>query len=157
MRLLFGYIGLGAALGCSDMAVSPETAPLVGQWQEEVVALQPQGTMERLLMITADGRSESHVIDRGLYEGQAPADLSAEIVLYGRILVHDDYFRVLPDSEVTHDLFYGPNHRAVQRDFSGWPRDSTHFAIQGDELVLEYYSYPADAPVLTEQTYTRVR
>jgi hypothetical protein len=71
--------------------------------------------------------------------------------------VMSSYFLVHPDSEVTHDLFYGPMHRSVQRDFSGWPRDSTHFVIQGDGLVLEYYSYPADAPVLTEQTYNRVR
>jgi hypothetical protein len=48
-------------------------------------------------------------------------------------------------------------HRSVQRGFPGWTRDSTRFAIQGDNLVLEYYSYPADAPVLTEQTYTRLR
>jgi len=80
-----------------------------------------------------------------------------ESVLYGRSVVRGSYFLVNPDSQVTRDWFYGPMHRSVQRDFPGWPRDSTRFAIQGDNLVLEYYSYPADAPVLTEQTCTRLR
>lgn len=157
MRFLLGYVCLGAALGCSEIAVAPETEPLVGQWQAEREPLQPRGSMERLLVITADGRSASHVIDRGLYPGQASADLSAETVLYGHILVRGSYFRVQPDSEVTHDLFYGPNHRAVQRDFSGWPRDGTRFEIRGNQLRLEFYTYPADAPVLTERTFTRVQ
>jgi hypothetical protein len=156
MRPLLGYVCLGAALGCGDMAFAPGTEALVGQWQAATALLQPRGSVDRLLVITADGRSESHTIDRGLYEGQAPADLAAEIVLYGHIRVRGNYFRVEPDSEVTHDLFYGPNHRAVQRDFAGWPRDSTRFEVRGSKLTLEFYAYPFDAPVLTQQTFTRV-
>ncbi len=53
-------------------------------------------------------------------------------------------------------LVYGPTHREVQHDFSGWPRDSTRYEIHANVLVLEFYTYPADAPVLTRQTLTRV-
>jgi len=53
------------------------------------------------------------------------------------------------------DIFYGPTHRHVQRDFSGWPRDSTQYQIRANELHLEYYSYPADAPVLTRRVLYR--
>lgn len=157
MRVLFGCLCVGAVLACGDATGAAGLDPLIGTWQAPTAPLQPRGSLDRILVITADARSESHVIDRGLYEGQAPGDLAMESVLYGRIVVRGSYFLVHPDSQVTHDLFYGPMHRSVQRDFSGWPRDSTHFAIQGDNLVLEYYSYPADAPVLTEQTYARVR
>jgi hypothetical protein len=131
--------------------------PLIGTWQAPTARVQPRGSLNRILVITTDGRSENHSVMRGLYEGQTPGDLAMESVLYGRIVVRGSYFLFNPDSLVTHDLFYGPMDRSVERDFSGWPRDSTHFAIQGNNLVLEYYSYPADAPVLTEQTYTRVR
>jgi hypothetical protein len=130
---------------------------LVGQWRAPTEPLQPRGSLDWILVIAADGRSESHAIERGLYDGQAPDALAAEIVLYGRILIRGSYFTVLPDSEVTHDLFYGPGHRSVQRDFSGWPRDSTRFDIRGNELDLEFYTYPADAPVLTQRTFARVQ
>lgn len=157
MRRLLDCLCLGAILGCGEDAVAPGVEPLVGQWQAQTEPLQPRGSLDRVLVVTADGRSESHVIDRGLYDGQAPGDLSAESVLYGRILVRGSYFTVRPDSEVTHDLFYGPAHREVQRDFSGWPRDSTRFEVRGNRLDLEFYTYPADAPVLTQRTFTRVQ
>jgi hypothetical protein len=69
----------------------------------------------------------------------------------------DNSFVVEPDSEVTRDVFYGPDARFVRRDFSGEPRDSTRFEVRGDHLSLEFYTYPADAPVLTRQTLTRVQ
>ena len=69
----------------------------------------------------------------------------------------DDEERVIhPDSLVTMDTFYGPTYRHVQRDFSGWPRDTTQYQIRANELHLEYYSYPADAPVLTRRVLYRV-
>jgi hypothetical protein len=120
MRILLGCLCLVTIIGCGDELVAPGIQPLVGQWQAPTEPLQPRGSLDRLLVITADGRSESHVIDRGLYEGQAPGDLAAEIVLYGRIQVRGSYFTVLPDSEVTHDLFYSP-HRSVQREFWAGP------------------------------------
>ena len=142
MRVLFRCLCVGGVLACADATGAPDLDPLIGTWQAPTEPLQPRGSLDRTLVITADGRSESHVIDRGLYEGQAPGDLAMESVVYGRIVVRGSYFLVDPDSQVTHDLFYGPMHRSVQRDFSGWPRDSTHFAIQGDDLALEYHSYP---------------
>lgn len=156
MRSLLGCLCLGMALGCSGEAVAPEVQPLVGHWQAQTEPLQPRGSLDRLLVISANGQSESHVINRGLYDGQAPGDLAAETVLYGRLVVRGSYFTVHPDSEVTHDLFYSPAHHTVQRDFSGWPGDSTRFEIREDELVLEFYTYPADAPEFTQRTFTRV-
>jgi hypothetical protein len=49
------------------------------------------------------------------------------------------------------DVFYGPSNRSVRRDFTGWPLDSVRYAVRGDELHLEFYTYPADAPELTRQ------
>ena len=157
IRVLLGCLCLGAIIGCGEEPIAPGIQPLVGRWQAPTEPLQPRGSLDRVLVITTDGRSESHVIGRGLYEGQAPGDLAAETVLYGRILVRGSYFTVLPDSAVTHDLFYGPAHRSVQRDFSGSAPDSTRFEIRGNELDLQLYTYPDDAPELTERTFTRVQ
>lgn len=112
--------------------------------------------MEGRFVVTPLGRAENHTITRGLYQGQASDELSSEQVLYGRIAVGTDRFIIYPDSLVTRDLFYGPTYRSVQRDFSGVPHDSTSYAIRGNELHLEYYSYPADAPVLTQRVLYRV-
>jgi hypothetical protein len=111
--------------------------------------------MDGLFVVTASGATENHVISRGLY-GQSANELSMESVLYGHIAISGDKFLITPDSLVTHDVFYGPSHREVQRDFTGWPRDSTRFAILANALELEFYTYPADAPVLTRQVLYRV-
>ena len=143
-------------IGCSSDAVSPELTQLVGHWRSPTQALQPQGTMEGLFIVGIDAEIEDHVFTRGLYPNQASDELSAHQVLYGRIGVSEDKFVIHPDSLVTTDVFYGPTYRHVQRDFGGWPRDSTGYQILANELHLEYYSYPADAPVLTQRVLYRI-
>ena len=143
-------------VACAGDGVSPDLGQLVGEWRPPTVRLQPRGTMDGLFAVAANGATENHVISRGLY-GQSANELSMESVLYGQIRISGDKFLVTPDSLVTHDVFYGPSHRDVQRDFTGWPRDSTRFAIRANVLELEFYSYPADAPVLTHQVLYRVR
>jgi hypothetical protein len=144
-----------AVFACGDV-LSAQFAQLVGRWRPSTQSLQPRGTMDGLFVVSADGATENHVITRGVYSDQSPGDLSGRSVLYGQIVVRGDKFIITPDSLVTHDLFYGPTHRHVQREFTGWPRDSTRYAIEGDQLVLEYYTYPADAPVLTRRVLSRV-
>jgi hypothetical protein len=129
---------------------------LVGQWRAPAEQLKPQGTMDVLFIVSPESETQNHVINRRLYPNQASGDLSSHQVLYGHIGVSGDKFAIHPDSLVTTDIFYGPTYHNVQRDFSGWPRDSTRYQIRGNELHLEYYSYPADAPVLTRRVLYRV-
>lgn len=143
-------------LGCGSDPLRVEPDGLIGTWRSQMQALQPQGAMEGLLIVTARGRVENHTITRGVYQGQGPNELSSEQVLYGRIAIGVDKFVIYPDSLVTRDLFYGPTYRSVQRDFSGSPSDTSGYAVRGNELHLEYFSYPADAPVLTQRVLYRV-
>jgi hypothetical protein len=145
-----------ALLGCDAPALAPDAEALVGRWRAPTEALAPKGSLDRLFVVTAEGHSETRTTSRGLYAGQEADALSAEVVLYGHIRARDGYFAIQPDSEVTRDLFYGPSHRAVNRECSGWPADSTRFELRGDELLLEFYTYPADAPVLTQRVLSRV-
>ena len=112
--------------------------------------------MDGVFVVRPDGQTQNHVFSRGVYANQASGDLSTHEVLYGHIAVSPSKFIIHPDSLVTVDVFYDPSDRSVQRDFSGRPIDSTRYDIRGDELHLEYYTYPADAPVLTRAVLYRV-
>jgi hypothetical protein len=143
--------------GCATEPFAPRSgsSPLVGSWRSAVWRLQPQGTWQRWFLVTTDSRVQQGFVDWGLYLGQDPTAISARSVLYGRIAIRGDAYVIHPDSEVTEDTFYGPNSRSVQRNFSGWPEDSVRFAIAGGTLFRQYYSYPADAPVITRDTLYR--
>jgi len=144
-----------ALSACSSNALGPGLGELVGHWRPLTQSLQPRGTMDGLFIVGTDGATEDHVITRGVYPNQASGELSTHEVLYGRIGVNRDKFVIYPDSLVTTDVFYGPTYRHVQRDFSARSHDSTQYQIRGDQLHLAYYSYPADAPVLTERVLYR--
>jgi hypothetical protein len=150
-----------AACASDTSLLAPERGGvLVGTWQTARSPQQPQGSMQGTWTVGADGRIEQRTVLYGVYEGEGPNDVSADIRQFGRIGASATAFVVRLDSTVTHDAFYGPNHRDVQRyplDVASAPRDSTHYEIVGDALQLTYYSYPADAPVLTHGTMTRVR
>jgi len=150
-----------AACTSDDAFLAPEQGgALVGVWQTAREPMQPQGSMQGTWTVGADGRIEQRTVMYGVYSGEGPSDVSADIRQFGRIGASVTAFVVRLDSTVTHDAFYGPNHRDVQRyplDVVSAPRDSTHYEIVGDALQLTYYSYPADAPVLTHGTMTRVR
>ena len=158
-----------AVVGCAalvvacvaDAPLAPEQGgALVGVWTTALEPLQPQGSMQGTWTIDADGRIEQSIVMRGVYPREGPNDVSSFVLQYGRIGASATAFVVHLDSTITHDEFYGPNHRDVQRYTSTRqpsPMDSTHFVIVGDALQLTYYSYPADAPVLTHAEMRRVR
>ena len=145
----------------ADTLLAPEQGgALVGVWATVREPLQPQGSMQGTWTIAADGRVEQRTVMYGVYPGDGVNDVSAEFRAYGRLGASATAFVVHADSAVTHDEFYGPNHRDVQRyttDRQPSPMDSTHYQIVADALLLTYYSYPADAPVLTHAIMRRVR
>src|SRR5205814_479241 len=154
MRLL-PSLSMLLLLGCAAEPVAPGAEDLVGRWRSEPEALSPNGSMDRVFIVLGDRHTVQQVTSRGLLPGQMPDQVSAQVALFGRIAVRGDQFVIHPDSEVTHDVFYGPSNRSVRRDFRGWPLDSVRYAVQGEELRLEFYTYPADAPELTRQVFHR--
>ena len=154
MRLLHS-LSIALLLGCAAEPVAPGAEDLVGRWRSQPESLSPGGSMDRLFVVGRDGHAEDQVTSRGVYPGQLPDQVSAQVVLFGRIGVHGDQFVIHPDSVVTHDVFYGASNRSVRRDFTGSPLDSVRYAVRGDELHLEFYTYPADAPELTRRVLYR--
>lgn len=149
------------ACATDDAILAPEQGGgLVGVWQTVREPMRPQGSMQGTWTVTSDGRIEQRIVMYGIYPREGPDDVSAETRNFGRIGATATAFVVRTDSIVTHDAFYGPSHRDVQRPAAtvvNAPRDSTHYRIEGNALLLTYYSYPADAPVLTHGTMFRVR
>jgi hypothetical protein len=154
MRLL-PQLPIALLLGCAAEPIAPGAEDLLGRWRSEPEALSPNGSMDRVFIVSADRHTEEQVTSRGLYPGQMPGQVSSQVVLFGRIDVRGDQFVIHPDSEVTHDVFYGSSNRSVRRDFTGWPLDSVRYAVRGEELQLEFYTYPADAPELTRRVFHR--
>lgn len=141
-----GALAFAALPSCATErpVVPPAVAALVGAWASarEAVAGQGGGSWQRTLDVTADGRAVHRGISYGLYAGQGPEDVSAEVALYGRLRASATSFVIEPDSIVTRDRVGGTFARTVQRDAG--PADSTRYVVRGDALELTSRSYPAE-------------
>lgn len=146
-----------ALSACSSPTRSyPEVASLVGSWMTASQPLQPQGGMQQTLYLTDDGHFVARVYDFGLYAGRSARDMSAAITTGGRYRVEGDRIVFQPDSLVTWDSVY-QREALVQKPYPYTSYyDDAHFVLDGNRLTLVYLTYPADAPVSTQQTFTRV-
>jgi hypothetical protein len=159
-KLTAGAAALAAATACGDgtpFEVAGGRRALVGSWQSRAEPISPSGTWRRSLVVYRDLRVESRGVTYGLYPGDGPTTVSASSTLYGSLGATDRKYIVRPDSLVTEDSFGGSLRRTVQRDFTWWAADSVEYTVRGDRLEIGYYTYPADAPVLTHDVLYRVR
>ena len=161
-RITAGVAALAAAAACGEGSAGLAGAAggrraLVGSWQARDEPISPSGTWRRSLVVHRDMRVESRGVTYGLYPGDAPTTVSASSTLYGSLGATGRKYVVHPDSLVTEDSFGGSRQRVVQRDFTWWANDSVEYTIRGDRLELSYYTYPAEAPVLTHDVMHRVR
>jgi hypothetical protein len=74
-------------------------------------------------VIRADGRSDNHVITKGVDDGRSPSDPDDETTLFGCLMMRGSYFRVLPDSVVSRYWFINL-------------RDSIRHALDGRGALL---------------------
>jgi hypothetical protein len=160
-RVIAGAAALAAvtaAASCDGVLLIRvgQPAGLIGVWCTRVQPVSPTGTWQRTLVVRRDDRVERREVSYGLYPGDAPSKISASSTLYGSLGATGTKYVIHPDSLVSEDTFGGTFRRTVQRDFSGWRRDSVTYSIRGDRLELGYYTYPADAPVFTREVMYRV-
>ena len=152
---LMAFVAL--VLGSCEPTTSPPKSPLAGRWATALEALKPQGSYRTFL--TFDGTVfVSEVRNYGLYAGQQPHDLSAYSRIEGTAIVEGDSLQLLATRLVTWDTFFGPNppERVDIPTHHGASANRAHFSIEGNRLTLDYFSYPADAPVPTSRTYWRL-
>jgi hypothetical protein len=149
---------------CSDAPSAGGTTPTIsaaarslqGRWLEPVGTLQPRGSTRGVLTFEANGRFIQSRTSFGVYEGQAPNLVSWWSHTTGRYAVVGNRITFRPDSLITWDSFSGTRTPTVQTPYPyGGVLDDCVFEFQGDVLVLDYTTYPADAPVRAQVAYFR--
>lgn len=153
---------VAAGTGCAgddtvlvgDMAVPSE---LLGRWETPAEAQQPTGSHTNALTFGRDGRFVAEWRAAGVYPGQPAAEPSAYSRSYGTYQVEGARLGMRVDSTVTWDRFYGADAKETVTRPQPYGRmyDDARFQVDGDTLVLDYTTYPADAPVATRQTFRR--
>ena len=149
---------LGALGGCRD-TTSPSSSSIVGSWATAPEDLQPNGWYEIRRAFTPIGTYRFEARMYGVYPGQPRNELSAYSVIDGNYRVAGDSLFETAHRETTWDRFYGANSPPTVRDIPDdyWSRSRSRFAVQGSTLVLDYFSYPADAPVPTQMILQRIQ
>ena len=148
------------ATACSDTSAPVFSGPadLVGEWVTAPMDLSPNGWYDIRMTYGYDGSYVFEARDYGIYPGQARDFLSAYTRLEGSYRVDGDSIFRSARRQTTWDSFYGLTSAPVVRDIA--PNDhfinwSSKYTIVGSRLILDYYSYPADAPVATRMVLNK--
>jgi hypothetical protein len=145
------------ALACDNQPVAPKVvSPLVGDWVAPTENLHPKGTMTRRLGISESGEFTFRTDMFGIYPGQNPSYLSAYTRMTGTFTIDGDKLVLTATRVATWDSFYGAGSQERVETVNTVLLDQAHFGIVGQTLTLNYVSYPADAPVPTTMSFTRL-
>lgn len=149
---------LAIAGACTDASAPRVASDLVGRWVTDPVDLSPNGWYETRLSFGSDGSYVFEVRDYGFYPGQTRDILSAYTVIEGTYRVDGDSIHRTARRETTWDSFYGmssaPTVRAIDPS-NYFLNTSSKYTIVGSRLILDYYTYPADAPVETRMVLNK--
>jgi hypothetical protein len=152
MRVFICAVALAWALsGCDDPMATD--SPLQGSWIT-TDTLQPQGFMRRTLSFGSGGAFAFRVQLYGMYDRSN--SLSAYIEQRGRFTVENDKLHFDVSEITTWDAFYRNSSPETSHvDYTLF--DDCSFRLLEAELVLNYTSYPADAPEATVLQFRRAQ
>ena len=152
-------VGLVLGTGCANAPSAPDASALVGRWTTARVMLKPAGAgeLQHHLTFTADGRFVAETRMYGGQSSQAVDELSFSARTAGTFVATRGRLTFAPETLVTWDRFYGAT--SPERIQSPYPYtgfyDDTRFRVRGDELRLDFTTYPTDAAVPTTQVFGR--
>ena len=159
MKIIVLMLACGLA-GCSQ-TISPSVSPLVGAWADTPQLNRDLSVYRNLLALRGDG---SYAMEWRMYEPKRDADsLRAYSITEGHFTVRHDSIFMRPAVMRQWDRdFYGGKEHVSKVDSASLPpgradNAGAHFEVSAETLRLHYLSYPADAPVETEATYSRVK
>ena len=159
----FGRVALRISIGVLfAVACSEPTAvggDLVATWAGAPEDLSPAGWYQIKLTFGATGAFRAEVRNYGLYPAQHRSELSAYERTEGTYRTEGDRLILMPQRLVTWDRFYGAS--SAERVDEPYPYtgylNGARYRIEGSLLMIEYTSYPADAPVATTMILGRER
>lgn len=154
---VFPRLAPGFLLLLSGCATEPESVQLLGSWETAAEDLNPGGWHQSRLTFGLNKMFASEVRSYGLYEGQDRNDLSAYSRIEGVYEVEGDQLIFRTRRLKWWDGFYGTHTwEKVEEPYEITLYDDAHYSVEGDQLLLNYLSFPFDAPVETSQEFVRV-
>lgn len=128
------------------------TPKLTGTWQETIKA-SPQGMVVVELKFMANTDSFSYRINHyGIYQGQPVEMLSAWSEFKGNVTQTPTTLVFLPYQRTSWDSFF-PGTAPVTRPNKSILFKNCTYLLDGNRLILNYVSFPNDAPVATQKIF----
>jgi len=145
---------LAGAVSCSD-STTPESSQIVGGWISPRETLQPSGSMMKFLSFSESGTFNFTVNTYGIYGGNG-SSVAAYTHISGTYQQDGDRLVLTANRVATWDSFYGAGSTETVEQVNMTIFDQARFRILGFHLVLDYITYPADGPVPTTASFTRL-
>ena len=141
------------AAACSE-STAPNS-PLEGSWITPRENLQPRGSMTLSLSFSGS-EFRFRVNTYGVYGGDSPGMLSSYTDISGTYQIDGDKLVLTANRVATWDSFYGRQSPERVEQVNLIVFEQARFRIVGGMLILDYITYPADAPVPTTRAFTRL-
>jgi len=155
--MLVGCLMLASAgAACSDSSAPVKSSPIVGAWIAPSESLHPNGSMIRQLGFSESGEFNYLANSYGIYPGQSAGTLSAYTHISGTYQIDGDRLTITGNRTATWDSFYGANSPERVDNVNTEVFKDARFRIVAGTLMLDYFIYPADAPVPTTESFTRL-
>lgn len=125
---------------------------LLGEWQN-IYTLKPEGSSIVTYKFNQDNTYSYNTYIFGAYPGQAIQDTSSYLINKGIYSTQNGNLSFRVGMIITWDKFNGmpPKQNIVQNGVN-----IVNYTIVKDTLTLTYYTYPADAPVLTTSKFYKL-
>ena len=127
---------------------------IYGVWIDTVAA-QPQGYYVHQLVLQSNGSFISGTRTFGICSGQGKNELSGYFEQYGNYVLSKQNIYFVAKQTVSWDSFTNQPPLTLVKDVVIF--ESCTYRIYGETLELTYITYPADAPVITKRSYTKIQ
>jgi len=142
------------AMFISSCSVTELTPKLAGTWQETFKG-SPQGLYVNELIFKANTDSFVYKINAyGIYLGQQLEALSAFTEFKGNVTQTATTLVFLPYQRTSWDSFF-PGKAPETRPNKSILFKNCTYVLDGNRLILNYISFPSDAPVATQKIFYR--
>lgn len=162
MKSILKYIFLAVSIflvACSSndlegVSMDAKNA-IYGTWVDSV-AIQPKGLSITQLEFNPEGFFVLATRTYGVYTNQISTDLSGYSENYGNYVLSTRNLYFISKQTITWDSFtLAVNPTTTVKDQVLY--ESCTYTIKNDSLTLTYITYPADAPVSTQQKLKKIK
>jgi len=139
---------------CKKNDVPPVDTNLIGTWQTVPGISAGQG-ISYSYVFNSDRTYTNKISFFGYLPGQTAQDISAYTMYEGNYSTQSNKLRLYLDATVNWDGSNGLPPKRVAAPKPDTVSNGIDYHISKDTLIFTYYSYPADAPVLTTMKYVK--